>query len=324
MRLFDVTRRVPMRVVAPGSVALDSAREAALDAFLWEHRARVDAIGERISSMVAQRSLARGDAVDALALELLREHRRSCLRDPSLRAAAAIDAVVRTQRGEIMDQPWVPAWMRRLEMRTLDRVNVEIGSYAAWARAIERATHRTSVNSLMDLAAGSAGFFRYLAREGVARRNGWSLVATDIERTYVEQGALACEREGSTDVLRCEVRSAVELEALRGSVDLFVCTQALHHMPPGLVLRVIAGAIRSAPQGIVLIDLARGAALAAMTGVVLSAVARVPFVVFDGVRSVRRAYLPTELALLARLAGSTFVEARWDAPAHHVVHAALR
>lgn len=326
MRVFDVTRRVPMSLIAPCSVALDRARERGMDEFLWRERALVDEIRQQIVSKSTSAALRDGEGVDARSLELLTRF-RAWTSDVALsRAMVMTDSLVRTTSGEIMDLPWIPEWMRRLEMRTLDRVNVEFGSYESWSRSIERALLGSSAQhgaTLMDLAAGSGGFFRFLARSGVARRNDWTLIATDIERTYVEQGARECERDEVSDVVRCEVRSAVELESLRGEVDLFVCTQALHHMPPGLVLRVIAGAIRSAPRGIVLIDLARGAMLSAMTAVVLSAVARVPFVVWDGMVSVRRAYLPSELTLLARLAGATAVDARWEAPAHHVVHARL-
>lgn len=312
-----------MRLVAPCSVALDDARRAALDAFLWRERARVDLLRERISSATDTRTLHDGSRIDPVAQELLDHLRRWSARTGALALARSIDGVVRSQRREIMDRPWIPRWVRRVEMRTLDRVNQRLGSYDQWARAIDRAVHGASGLLLVDLAAGSGGFFRHLARSGLAQRRSWSLVATDIERAYVAQGVDACAREGLAEVVRCEVRSAVDLEDLRGRVDLFVCTQALHHMPPGLVLRVIAAAIRAAPRGIVLIDLVRGAALAAGTGAVLAAVARVPFVVADGVQSVRRAYLPAELVLLARLAGARSVEARWDPPAHQIVHATL-
>lgn len=324
MRLFDFTRRVPMSVIAPCSVALDRARERGVDEFLWRERALVDELREQILSKVSSAALSDGEGVDALSQELLTKYRAWSSGAALSRAMVMTDALVRSTSGEIMDLPWIPRWMRRLEMRTLDRVNVELGSYESWSRSIERALTGSSAQhgaTLMDLAAGSGGFFRFLARSGLARRNDWTLIATDIERTYVEQGARECERDKVSDVVRCEVRSAVALESLRGEVDLFVCTQALHHMPPGLVLRVIAAAIHAAPRGIVLIDLVRGAMLSAMTGVALSVVARVPFVVWDGVQSVRRAYLPSELALLAKLAGAGAVDARWEAPAHQVVHA---
>lgn len=324
MRLFDVTRRVPMSVIAPCSVALDRARQRGIDEFLWREREIVDPLRQEIQSKLSRSALDHGAGVDERAQELLRSFRRWSHGTLLSRAMVATDAAARSTAGEIMDLPWVPRWMRRLEMSTLDRVNVELGSYERWAIALDRAlqtTHGAPPSTLMDLAAGSGGFFRFLARSGLARSRGWSLIATDIERTYVEQGARECAREGVSDQVRCETRSAVELESLRGTVDLFVCTQALHHMPPGLVLRVIAGAIRSAPRGIVLIDLVRGAMLSAMTGIALSAVARVPFVVWDGVQSVRRAYLPSELVLLAKLAGAGTVDARWEAPAHQIVHA---
>jgi 2-polyprenyl-3-methyl-5-hydroxy-6-metoxy-1,4-benzoquinol methylase len=312
-----------MRLVAPCSVTLDEARASDLDAFLWEQRAEVDAIREDIHSKVATRSLDAGGDVDARSLELLLRFRRWRARRGWSLASRVIDDAVRSTRPEIMDMPWIPAWVRRLEMSTLDRVTGALGSYDAWARAVDRAAGPEHGQRLWDLAAGLGGFFRHLARSGLARDRGWSLVATDIEPTYVALGEQACMREGLQERVRCERRSAVELEALRGQVELFVCTQALHHWPPGFIVRVIAGAIRVAPRGILMIDLARGALLAAGTGVVLSAVARVPFVVFDGVRSVRRAYLPSELSLLARLAGSANVDARWDPPAHHFVHARI-
>ncbi len=292
-----------------------------MEAFEGRERARIDEIREQIFKTETVTALVDGSRINPIARELLIAFRREGVERSSIKAAAVVDGLVRSTRDELMDAEWIPAWVRRIEMTTLDRVNEQLGSYHSWQRALERLTHGASDVRAVDLAAGSGGFFRFLARSGFARARRWSLLATDIERSYVAQGVAACARDGVEDVVRCEVRSAVELEDLRGRADLFVCTQALHHMPPGLVLRVIAGAIRVAPRGIVLIDLIRGATLATLSAGVLAAVARVPFVVVDGVQSVRRAYLPGELALLARIAGATEVDARWDPPAHQIVYA---
>jgi SAM-dependent methyltransferase len=297
------------------SSRLDRRRAARVDAILRDPAAE--------EARIARETLLRGpDEGAARALERSVSHLLAELRAPDggdtwMRATQKLDDVLRSDRLELLDRDDVPAPTKRLGMRLLHWVNTAIGSYVVWRRAVAQALEGCTTAHVHDLAAGTGGFARYLAKrpiEGIELR----LTSSDIDAGFVALGEEAARKEGAA--VTFEVRDALDLSDTRG-VDLFVCTQATHHLRPGMVVRMIAHAIASAPRGVLIVDLMRSVFSMVGTGALLAVTAPMPLLLHDGILSVRRSYTPAELTLLARLAGAGSIETHMLGAGHCMLHA---
>lgn len=309
LSLFKLARHLPP--LAPAALALDRVRARRIPEVLAAH-------SQDITAALASAPPRPDGRIDRLARALLASLRRAEGLGEGL--ASKLDGAVRSDRGELMDVPGTPELFKRTEMALLDRLNRGLGFYETWAVEVDRALGSSPTRRVYDLAAGAGGFARFVAAQWPAGIAPMEITSSDLEPVYVEQGRRAAERAGLP--VRFEVRSALDLRALEGKVDLFVCTQAAHHLTPGMVLQLLAGAIRIAPRGIVLVDVMRSGILALGAALAMStSFFYFPPVAIDGFQSVRRGYTPAELELLARAAGADLVHARFERPAHCILHA---
>jgi SAM-dependent methyltransferase len=314
-------QRLP--AVAPLAGRLDGRRAGRVEALLSARRAQVrdarqacDAMLERGADDAARASL------DAVAAALLGELRGDERGDGALRRGATrLDAAVRSDGAELLDVGFVPQRVKDFTMRLLHRTNVLAGSYEVWTGAVAAALGDRDDAHVYELAAGTGGYARHLARRQPPGRR-VRVTSSDLSPAYVSIGAEAARAEGVSDVT-WEVCDALDLRRLRdrGDVDLFLCTQAAHHLSAGQLVQMISQAIHAAPEGLLVIDLLRSATTALGTLALTAVVAPWPVLMYDGFQSVRRAYTPAELSLLARLAGAGRVDARPYGPAWCLLHA---
>ncbi|MBM4342955.1 MAG: class I SAM-dependent methyltransferase [Deltaproteobacteria bacterium] len=318
-------RHIPGAWVAPVASALDRGQQGKVEAFLSSDQARWTADGD----LVAQATRTNGDdpgtaeldaAVDRAARQWLARLRALPFQGDAgtwQRLAAHLDGWVRSERSEILESRWLPEPLRRFEMATLDRANRQFGSYALWADRVASLLADRPAPHVVDLAAGSGGFLRWVAAH--RRDIGWRMTATDLEGEFVAQGHALAQRAGVP--VQFERRDATRIGVFDPPADLFVCTQSAHHMPPGVLVRMMASAMASAPAGLWLVDIARGIGHA--VGIGLGTATSIPFppLMLDGMQSSRRAYSGAELHLLARLAGARTVMVEALGPVHVVLHA---
>lgn len=277
---------------------LGAARREALEAELVARRGAAQALVGPLGAGDdgARRQLAR------LAEEALASLRRRVAQGPTWRRALSrVDAAWHEpDAAELMDDPGLDEARRRRIVEGLDRFNRETAAYQRFIALLRPLLRAEGVTTVVDLAAGAGGFALALAR--VARDEGFALdiTATDLRESYLTEGRATAAREALA--VRFAPQDALDLSNLGAQPpDIIVCTQALHHFPPGLVAVLFAEAARVAARGVVLIDGVRsivGAAGLAAWGLALL---RQPDFVHDGVASLRRFFVPEELELLARL-----------------------
>lgn len=240
---------------------------------------------------------------DALAAEAVAELRGWARdpRDPLGKFLAALDAWLYRNRPELMDDPSLDVRSRERALELLDRFNVRTGSYDSFTRLVEAAIGEGAVGGPLvvhDLATGHGGFARHLA----SALGGRAVVqASDQEAEYFERSA-ARDRAGAARVA-FSVRDALDLgELTAGGVDVFTCTNTLHHFTPGQVARMFGEAARAARRAVVFVDGERRL----LTYLALSIVGRTygasPVFHHDSVASARRMFDREEIALLAALA----------------------
>lgn len=308
MHPLHLARHLPPSLSAPIALRLDASRTARIDALLAEHPLHLDLLREALATLRQGPDREAETTIERYAGSLL-----SALRGDE-GWAARLDRALASTGGEIMDQSWTPDAVKQREMALLDTLNRHMGSYAAWTRAV-RGIVGAAPAHIVDLAAGSGGFLRHVARH--EKMPQWRLTSTDLEALYVEQGRILA-RDENLDV-RFAVQDALQLQSL-ADADLFVCTQSTHHLSPGMLVRLMAQAIGVAERGLLVIDLLRSAAHVAGALLVTSLVEPYPPLLADGMQSVRRAYLPSELRLLARLSGASRIDTQTVAPAFAVLH----
>ncbi len=312
------------RLPPPGLLArhLDRARARRVDDVLYTGGGAVREVEAACRALLDGADARAERVVDVLARQLLQELRLApSSADAVTRQAARFDAALRSDAPELLDVDLLPQPVKDYSMRLLHRLNARIGSYDLWTEAVVDALGDAADAHVYDLAAGTGGYARHLARHQPAGRR-VRITSSDLSPDYVAVGERAAREEGVTDV-RWEVRDALDLRALRarGDVDLFLCTQAVHHLGPAMVVRMISQAVHASRGGLLVVDLARGALTALGTLAVVGVVTPWPVLVYDGFQSVRRAYTPAEFTLLARLAGAKDVSARLWGPAWCVLRA---
>lgn len=147
-----------------------------------------------------------------------------------------------------------------------------------------------------ELAAGHGSFAIHLAKRYGARVE---VTASDIKAEYLALGRRRAAEQGAP--VHFAHQDATDLSTL-GEVDILLCTQSLHHFPPGMVARMLGEAARAACTGALFIDGERSLLGLLLASPLLWAYGRTWPVLHDTTVSLRRMYLAEELLLFARLA----------------------
>jgi len=303
----------------PTGIALASLREhAANEAFMASHTRLIKLAEIFAGESKAKTERAKEDLVQ-LANEAFLSMRKQVDHQAQRSWRGPIADFDRTWREtdtvELIDRPNFDKEKRVRLMAGLDHMNVTLGTYASFFDSLRPFLRTDRPTRIHDLAAGHGGFLLEVAN--IAKREGLQLelVASDIAEEYLEIGRAHAALAGHE--IRFEVQDALDTSNLEeGAYDIVVCTQSLHHFPPGLIALLTHEALRIASRAVVLIDGARSkmnAALIPALGILRYR--DIPFA-HDSWVSLRRFFTPEELGLLARMGAL--------ATPHDVVHTKAR
>ena len=219
------------------------------------------------------------------------------------------------QDEELLDDPALSPTLRRGIMKTLDEFNAIVESYPRFFTKLLPLANPSGPTRVLDLAAGHGGFAIAAAREARRRGLDFQFTASDLKREYLDIGEELARR----DDLAVEfiVQDALDLANLSpGSYDIIVCTQSLHHFPPGLIAVMFDAAASVASRGVVFIDGCRSL-LSGVTSKILGVHKRNPAWAHDAWISTRKFPTPEELDLLARVCDrGGHLETTWMPPCH--------
>jgi SAM-dependent methyltransferase len=324
--------RALMRVWSgpPMRGAYGALRERALEAV----RARFEPAARALAADVIARDGGAIAGFDALVAQALHDLRTTAAdeaaRSPAQRALQRLDRALYANRHEWLDDPAFDEQLRVRTLDRLDRMNEAIGSYDAFFAVIEPAVEAARAAGVarpvvVDLASGHGVFAVELALRLGAREGSARVLATDLRTAYLEIGRARADALAIPAAnMGFFAQDALDLRDLSakvgGEVDVIVCTQSIHHFPPGFVARMLSEASRVARFGVVLVDGERNPFSLAGVALIASMVARggVPFL-HDALVSIRRMFTEQELALIAHLAPEVAghrLERGWAAPGH--------
>lgn len=207
--------------------------------------------------------------------------------------------------------------------RTYARFDVVNSLVAGWSATYRRRIRPLAVPgrplTLLDVGSGGGDVARALARW--ALRDGLDLRITGIDpdpRAHAWASARtarwAARRPRAAAPVFRRVTSR-ELVAAGETFDVVVSNHLLHHLDPGPLRELVADSERLARRLVVHNDLVRSRAAYRLYAVGVLPLAPGSFLRTDGLRSLRRAYLPRELR---ELAGPG-----WQVPAGSFAHQQL-
>lgn len=231
--------------------------------------------------------------------------RRAAASGRRARVGAAIDAALRTDAVEHMDEDGFPEKGKLAIARGLHWMNVASASYRRFFGVLRPILERVEARSgrparVLELASGAGGFA--FALDALARRRGMrvEVTASDIVPLYVERG----QRRAAADRVPVAFRriDALDMSSIAdGAFDVVFIAQSVHHFSPGKLARMIAESQRVASTAFVSVDGYRSLGMVAfVSGTALMSLW--PAMVHDAVLSVRKFYGEAELEAIARMA----------------------
>jgi ubiquinone/menaquinone biosynthesis C-methylase UbiE len=195
----------------------------------------------------------------------------------------------RVDTPELLDSDACSPEDTQTSLRDLGRINRWFGGVATTQALIEQVAQAIGLRhfSLLEVAAGT-GEVSQIVSQRLARR-GITLDVTLLDRAWSHLP----KRNGAI------VADALALPFLDSAFDLVSCNLFAHHLEPDDLARFVAEAFRVSRRAVLINDLVRHplhlALVYAGFPLMRSAISR-----FDGVASVRRAYLPEEIQKIVR------------------------
>ncbi len=263
--------------------------------------------------------------VDRLIAELRHEvDRRARSHGVLSRLAAGVDRRLPVDTVELMDRDDVDERTKLRIITDLDRVQEAIGTYE---RLLDVALpYLSSARSrggeplrVLDVASGHGGLPVWLAQHARDTGANLAVTASDLNPAFVRHTLAAADRAGVK--LEARVLDALDMDLEPGAFDLITCTAAIHHLSHGQVAVLFAEAARVARRGVVFLDGYRSPTQLSVALGLFSVFGAARETLHDCAVSVRKMFVPEELALLAACTpGAEHASAAWVPPGWCALH----
>ena len=203
-----------------------------------------------------------------------------------------------------MDQPDLDSAVLASDLRNLETLNRFFGGRGVVRRRIAPRLRTAGPNpvTLLDIGSGGGDLCRELVMQARKRGSAVRLLSLDYHPQVQDCARAWCRDYPEIQFVRGDAR---RLPLKDRSVDLAVCTLALHHFSDEDAVRVLDEMRRVARRAVVS-DLCRGY-VGYAGGWLATRFTRNPMTRFDGPVSVQRAFTEDELRGMA-------VQAGWQAP----------
>jgi ubiquinone/menaquinone biosynthesis C-methylase UbiE len=215
----------------------------------------------------------------------------------SLRAPLA-----RSDRMELMDAPVDDPAELAENFRDIERVNRLLGGTSIILRHLPALIPPAPAGpiTILDLATGSADIPLAVVRWAKRRHLDVQVIASDYAPDILDVARARCAGESGIALTEYDARA---LPLPNQSVDIVLCSLALHHFDPADAVRVLREMHRLGRRGFIVNDLRRERLAFAAAWVAAHLTTRNRLTRHDAPLSVRRAYTPAELAGLLDQAG---------------------
>jgi SAM-dependent methyltransferase len=224
------------------------------------------------------------------------------------KVAVAIDAALRTDAVEHMDEPGYSERGKLAIALGLHLMHLASASYRRFFGLLAPILHEVEERHLrparvLELASGSGGFAFAAASLARRRHVNVEITGSDVVPLYVSRGQRRAAETRAPVSFR--ILDALEMKDVSdGAYDVVFVAQSIHHFSPGKLARMIAGSRRVATTAFVSIDGYRSLPMVAFVAG-LALLSMQPAMIHDAVISVRKFYGEAELEAIARMAAPT-------------------
>jgi SAM-dependent methyltransferase len=208
---------------------------------------------------------------------------------------------------ELLDGP-VPAAERAASLADVAWLNAWFAGHRLTLRAVRQASGSGAGKALrvLDVGGGNGDLARRLVRWGRGRGRSVRVVVVDTESDALRLARSAAPGGGELLLVRAD---AAALPFRPGSMDVAVAALVLHHLDPDAAVMALRE-MATVARGVVVSDLLRSRLSLVLVWLATRIFRCHPISRYDGPLSVRRAYAPEELRMLARRAGLGRLEVR--------------
>ncbi len=207
---------------------------------------------------------------------------------------------------ELIDLPGVTDSDLAENLADMARVNRWLGGTWLTLRALERLVGDApsgAALTLVDVATGGADIPQAMSSWAARRGVHAHVVATDISPQIVQIGDYENKEQNKKNEIMFAAANGLALPFRSGSVDVVLCSFALHHLDPSKAVAMLHEMGRVARRGVIVNDLVRWWPAYGATWLGTRLLSRNRLTQHDGPMSVLRAYTEAELRVLAAQAG---------------------
>lgn len=202
---------------------------------------------------------------------------------------------------ELLDGPVAPPALEAT-LDDLDRLNAWFGGYALTRARVGRVARRVGRGRplvVADVGGGRGDFAVHLLRWARRRRRPLRVIVLDRDADTL---ALARAVRAGEPAVRFVRADATALPLREGSVDVVTASLTLHHLEPDAAAASLGEMAAAARHALVVNDLLRSPLSLGLVWLTTRLLRLHPVSRHDGPLSVRRAYSPAELRVLAEKA----------------------
>lgn len=219
---------------------------------------------------------------------------------------------------ELLDAPGVEYRLLEQSLRDLSRMSVLL----TWTRQavkqvaeLVRQRHLQSV-SVLDVGTGAANIPIALARWARSQQLPIEITASDVSEQVLTAARANC---AGFPEIHLEQQDALSLTYAAQSFDLVLCQGVLHHFSPDEAQALLKEMARVARHAVIVIDLQRGRPVYIAAWLMMRILRPSQITRHDGLVSIRRSYIPSEVRVLAERADLHSATIRTTFPVRQVL-----
>ncbi len=219
---------------------------------------------------------------------------------------------------ELLDGPGVAYELLEKSLRDLSRISVLLTWTQQAVKQIAALVKQRQLRnfSVLDVGTGAGNIPVALARWARRQQLEAQITATDLSEQVVEVARANC---AGFPEIQLEAQNGLALTYGDQSFDLVHCQGVLHHFSPDEAQLLLKEMARVARHAVIVTDLRRGR-LVYMAAWLMMHILRLNRITrLDGLASIRRSYIPSEVRALAEQAGLHQTTLRTTFPVRQVL-----
>ena len=219
---------------------------------------------------------------------------------------------------ELLDGPGVEYELLEKSLRDLSRMSVMLTWTQQAVKQVAEIVEQRQLRafSVLDVGTGAGNIPIALARWARSQQLQIEITASDLSEQVLIAARANC---ADFPEIRLEQQDALALTYADQSFDLVHCQGVLHHFSPDEAQMLLKELARVARHAVIVTDLQRGRSAYIAAWLMMRILKRNRITRLDGLASIRRSYIPSEVRALAEQANLRSAAVRTTFPVRQVL-----